>query len=526
MLPNTETIDQNIFKKKVPKLNISIQNVCSLNISKPGPKLHSKLIAITKSESEIIFICDTRLNSNIQIAGINDIKKKLNFLGYSLHHNSTKSSRGVAILISNKIILSIEDTFCDADCNILLLKIRIDDVTFTLGSIYGLNNDDENFFNLIRGKLESFNSDYNVIGGDWNTTLDGRVSRLNIDIVNTVNPPSTRRSLWLNQLLTSANLADPYRHFNPNTQEYTFIPFAADAINRSRLDFFLISNTLLEQCINCRIPHCLVSSLFDHKQVTLSFKRENPYKKQTLNDAILTDADLKEIVEITTVECYINHLLPSETLSDIEIENYKITIDYVCSLYKGLVALRLEDAEKGTNPKITDRIGTTRNAIKNNLNLLPSIETLQSYNLSCGRDVFLEILIMSIKNSSLAHQHNFFKIKNAKRKSLENKIKCLKKEFQNNTAEILQTERDLGRIVDDEMREEVLRMKMFEQLNNEKITPYFLSLAKKPQQSENLLDVRKDNGEPFDNAVERDSYIKNYFAETYKKIRVNEGGGQ
>ncbi len=60
----------------MPKLNLSIQNVCSLIISRPGPKLHSKLIAMTKSESEIISICDTRLNSNIQTVGINDIKKK------------------------------------------------------------------------------------------------------------------------------------------------------------------------------------------------------------------------------------------------------------------------------------------------------------------------------------------------------------------------------------------------------------------------------------------------------------------
>ncbi len=81
VLPNTEIFEQNYFNKKIPKLNISIQNVCSLNISKPGPKLHSKLIAITKSESEVIFICDTRLNSNVQTVGINDIKKNLISLG-------------------------------------------------------------------------------------------------------------------------------------------------------------------------------------------------------------------------------------------------------------------------------------------------------------------------------------------------------------------------------------------------------------------------------------------------------------
>jgi hypothetical protein len=101
---------------------------------------------------------------------------------------------------------------------------------------------------------------------------------------------------------------------------------------------------------------------------------------------------------------------------------------------------------------------------------------------------------------------------------LESKIKSLKKNFQNNVAEILRTERDLNKVVDDEMREEVLRMRNFEHLNNEKITPYFLSLAKKPQNSENLLDVCDVNGEPFENAPARDAYIRNYFADTYKKV--------
>jgi hypothetical protein len=89
---------------------------------------------------------------------------------------------------------------------------------------------------------------------------------------------------------------------------------------------------------------------------------------------------------------------------------------------------------------------------------------------------------MALKNSSLAHQHNFFKIKNAKKSKLEKQIKALKSNFNNNIGKILQVERVLNRVVDDEMREEVLKMRKFEQLNNEKITPYFLSLAKKQKQ--------------------------------------------
>jgi hypothetical protein len=88
---------------------------------------------------------------------------------------------------------------------------------------------------------------------------------------------------------------------------------------------------------------------------------------------------------------------------------------------------------------------------------------------------------MCVKNSSLAHQHSFFKIKNAKRNSLEKRISNLKLNFNANSGEILRVERELNNIVELDLREEILKMKHFESLNNEKITPYFLSLAKRPQ---------------------------------------------
>ncbi len=133
-------------QKRFPKINFSCQNVCSLNISKPGKKTHTKLLTVTKNGSEIIFLCDTRLNSDVQIAGVNDIEKKCKFLGYTMVHNSHLYSRGTAILISNKVKYVITDSFRDENCNILLLKVKIANVTITIGSIYGPNVDDETFF--------------------------------------------------------------------------------------------------------------------------------------------------------------------------------------------------------------------------------------------------------------------------------------------------------------------------------------------------------------------------------------------
>jgi exonuclease III len=159
---------------------------------------------------------------------------------------------------------------------------RYCNVTITIGSIYGPNVDDETFFLQLREKINAFNSDFVVVGGDWNATLDSSNSRINIDTFNTVGIPSVRRSLWLNRLCEDSGLLDPYRYFYPDTREFTFVPFSDNATNRSRLDFFLMSETLTTQCINCRIPNYLSSLLFDHKQVTLFFRRDNPYKNKSL----------------------------------------------------------------------------------------------------------------------------------------------------------------------------------------------------------------------------------------------------
>jgi exonuclease III len=151
MIPNNINIGTGIrndavnTNKKFPGINFSCQNVCSLNVSKPSKRTHEKLISLTNCGSDIIFISDTRMNSDKQIAGVNNIVKKLGFMGYSLHHNSLKSSRGVAILVSNKLVYTIIDEYRDEACNILFLKMKFATTTITVGSIYGPNTDDLEF---------------------------------------------------------------------------------------------------------------------------------------------------------------------------------------------------------------------------------------------------------------------------------------------------------------------------------------------------------------------------------------------
>jgi exonuclease III len=232
-------------------------------------KTSKKIFSITREKDDVIFLCDTRLNSEKQISAINDIKKRFAFRGYDLFFNSKTNSRGVGILISKKLSYTIHNKYADAVGNIFLINITINSKRMTIGSVYGPNQDDEIFFNNVGTAIRSFGNENVVIGGDWKTTPNGTSSNANLDILNMASVPSRRRSRWLSNLCNDSNLSEPYRFFYPERREYTYIPNAVANINRSRLDFFLIGTNLLTKCKNCTIGHHLDSLLFDHKSVRL-----------------------------------------------------------------------------------------------------------------------------------------------------------------------------------------------------------------------------------------------------------------
>ena len=197
-----------------------------------------KIYSIVKNKDDIIFLSDTRLNSINQISGLNDLEKKLAFFGYTLYHNSRKSSRGVGILISRKIKHTVIRRVIDEDDNILLLDIDFTGISFTLGTIYGPNEDDMAFFDTLKKGIKDLKNANIIIGGDWNSTWDNAEVNVNIDVINMANIPSRRRSDKLREICTELNLTDPYRTFYPTRREYTYIPSALGLTNRSRLDFF------------------------------------------------------------------------------------------------------------------------------------------------------------------------------------------------------------------------------------------------------------------------------------------------
>jgi exonuclease III len=122
--------------------------------------------------------------------------------------------------------------------NYLLLEVAIAGKNFILGSIYGPNTNNREFFANLERDLQSLNNERRIIAGDWNCTFSCDDVQVNIDCINMAAPPNRTHSLLLNELCDRLALIEPYRTLNPNKLEYTYVPRAAGAKNRSRIDFF------------------------------------------------------------------------------------------------------------------------------------------------------------------------------------------------------------------------------------------------------------------------------------------------
>jgi hypothetical protein len=90
------------------------------------------------------------------------------------------------------------------------------------------------------------------------------------------------------------------------------------------------------------------------------------------------------------------------------------------------------------------------------------------------------------------------------------------KNYLANQEDIFRLEARLSNLVDNELREELNQHRNFEKLNDEKITPYFMSLAKQSCADALLSDIRNDNVTDFISSAERENYISNYYRDLYQ----------
>jgi exonuclease III len=269
---------------------------------------------------------------------------KTNLRHYDFYHHSSSNKRGVAMLVKKNMGLEPVDTYKDQNENILLIKFQKDGVGIVLGSVYGPNTTDRIFYNNLSNFLEITNGCPVILAGDWNTTWDNSPPENNIDIANMVRSPNAANGALLRNLATHFNLTDPYRVMYPNVVNFSYSPFGVQRKNRSRIDFFVVSTSLINSMRDTGIFNAPISSMFDHKPIFLSFKNsgknssDKSNNKKRITNWFLDDNLIHMTVTLSTLQIFSKSI--DENFHGETIVRLNRGINLLCSKMLSVLELR------------------------------------------------------------------------------------------------------------------------------------------------------------------------------------------
>jgi hypothetical protein len=367
---------------------------------------------------------------------------------------------------------SILDTYRDDQENILGIKCTISGCELWLISIYGPNTNDRSFFTSLGGLIDRCGGIPVIVGGDWNTTVSTLDSPDNIDIYGMPRPPSIIRSQLLNHISVRYLLTDPFRALHPEKRDYSYVP-RTGRHNRSRLDFFLISDSLLNFVNMAHISPSLTCSLFDHKPVFLNLGAPNILPDRKIFNSTLKNPLCDYVLLSSITDTYLNHSEPDTP----NLLDYKNSLGRVFHSIREINRLDWRMKLEGEQHLAAER-DLLALQLARGAETLPGIETLNDFNLTTTPDIFFEILCGNLKNELLGFQGYLNKLENAKLNKIHVDIENLKTNYNMNFEEIARLENMATSIRDQKLASRVSEMKIFENLHNEKATPIFLTLTK------------------------------------------------
>ena len=174
--------------------------------------------------------------------------------------------------------------------------------------------------------------------------------------------PNPKNSELLKNIAQNYNLVDPFRVLHPFVNSYTYTPFGPSRKNRSRLDFFVVSENVLPSLLNCENSNTPSTRLFDHKSVSLYLGPVNTthnkkVTKTKLRSSGLSDPILVHKVFLSAYKAHlhslnINHtceiLGPIRTYS----RNMQNSLKQIDNLLNEYIELRKTECGGGVRPAL------------------------------------------------------------------------------------------------------------------------------------------------------------------------------
>jgi exonuclease III len=114
---------------------------------------------------DIIFLQETHSHSSNHNIWTSEWGGKIVFSSYA------SNSRGTAILLKPSLKYKINDSVIDVDGRFIILDIIVDELPVILVNTYAPNQDNPDFFFDLFAKIENFNTNNLIIGGDFNIAV-------------------------------------------------------------------------------------------------------------------------------------------------------------------------------------------------------------------------------------------------------------------------------------------------------------------------------------------------------------------
>ena len=417
---------------------------------------------LRKKKYSVYFLEDTHIeNSEV-------VEKKVRAeWGFDCYFSSYKSnSRGVAILFNNNFEFKVNGVIKDVNGNYLIVNIKTPEKEFTLINIYGPNRDSPDFY----AKIENIvieNNYFNIIwGGDWNLVLNP-----NLDYMNYKHTNNQKAREKVIEITDNLSLVDVWREINPEKRRYSWR--RNNPLQQARLDFMLVSNSLISYIKDCKI---LPGYRSDHSIVLIELELKKEGKNANLwkfNSSLLKDKKYAEEINNTIL---------------------RVTEQYSVPVYN---------------------IENIHNISKDELQLTISDQ------------LFLDVILMEIRNTTINYA--------SKKKKENNKEEIeIEKEILNIETKVHKTQEDLQNLLYNKEKLQTIRKNKIEGImirsrakwaaEGEKVTKYFCNLENRHYTSKQMFKLINNKGEEISDTKEIVEETRQFYEKLYSSTNVDEEG--
>ena len=197
---------------------------------------------------------------------------------------------GVLIALANNFEYKCHKEIIDNQGRYVILEIELVGVArFLLVNLYAPNEDDPTFFENIFKIIENSDTKNLILVGDWNLVMNYEMDTLNYKKINNIK--AREKPLTYIEKL---NLIDIWRHTHENTKRYTWRQNFYRKM--ARLDFFLISETLLDIYANSKIKPSYKSDHFPIQLEIFTSKTKKGKGIWKLNNSLLLEENLTILI--------------------------------------------------------------------------------------------------------------------------------------------------------------------------------------------------------------------------------------